>query len=434
MCLSDKEDVEMNRFFAFLCIIKFSIYMVVGIAVISEATVEKQPPPPQKQPHPSEKRVAVLYFKDSSNFDNPVGCGCIPNFVGAIFSTKKMWDLEAGFITMLDRKLAETSIYQPVSRDELLDAMAEMTLSRRSVMKLTKDQREKLAKLLKAEVLVIGEIKKFGQNRIKANASRSLTESGRESQAVPISTSYMTRFAAMGHRNRAFVKLEMKFYEASGNEIATVPIDVSRRDSLAGTNIAGLKASVTESGTEFQFGQTKERQGKLIRPITKPTQLNKIKFASPEYDLTLFGMVTNEAMIETVIALRDNFGPNFITPWETPEQSDDQEKQVDDAIAKRPIKITYVDTDNQDMIYINAGSAKRLAIGQQFAVYTDGSPIHDVDTGEILDYTKKKIATVSVTEILSNKLSVVRIVEKIGDIKRGDLLKSLSTDEVPKEE
>ena len=416
----------MKRFSVLFAIITFCTYMCIGITTISYATTEKAP-------NPSEKRVAVLYFQDNSNFDNPVGCGCIPNFVGVIFSTKKMWDLEAGFQTILNRKLAETTIYQPVSRDELLDAMAEMAISRHNLKKLDKNQREKLAELLNADVLIVGEIKNFGQRRMKAEASRSLTESGRETQSVPLSTSYMTRFAAMGHRNRAYVKLNMKFYEASGNEIAAVPINVSRRDSLAGTNIAGLKASVTESGTEFRFGQTKERQGKLRRPITKPTQLNKIKFASPEYDLTLFGIVTNEALIKTVIALRDNFGPNFITPWETPEQKEDEKKQIDEEMAKRPIKITYIDADVQDMIYINAGSARGLAIGQQFSVYTDGAPIRDVDTGEILDYTQKKIATVSVTEILNTKLSIVKIVEKTGEIKRGDLLKSLPTDEVPKE-
>ena len=433
MCLNNKEDVKMNRSYAFLWIITISIFMCVGFTAICEATTEEEPLPPQKKTHPSEKRVAVLHFKDSSNFDDPVGCGCIPNFVGAVFSTKKMWDLEAGFATILARKLAETSIYQPISRDELLDAMAEMTLSRRDLMKLDKDQRTKLAKLLNADVIIVGEIKKFGQTRMKANASRSLTESGRETQSVPISTSYMTRFAAMGHRNRAFVKLNMKFYEASGNEIATVPIDVSHRDSLAGTNIAGLKASVTESGSEFQFGQTKEKLGNRTRPITKTTQLNKIKFASPEYDRTLFGIATNDALIKTVIKLRDSFGPNFITPWETPENKEEQKKQVDEAMAKRPIKITYVETDDQNVIYINAGSAKGIAIDQQFAVYTDGPPIRDVDTGEILDYSKKKIATVAVTEILNEKLSIVKIVEKTGDIKRGDLLKSLTSDD-PKEQ
>ncbi len=423
----------MNRSYAFLWIITISIFMCVGFTSICEATTEEEPPPPQKETHPSEKRVVVLHFKDSSNFDDPVGCGCIPNFVGAVFSTKKMWDLEAGFATILARRLAETSVYQPVSRDELLDAMAQMTLSRRNLMKIDKDQRAELAKLLNADVIIVGEIKKFGQTRMKANASRSLTESGRETQSVPISTSYMTRFAAMGHRNRAFVKLNMKFYEASGNEIATVPIDVSHRDSLAGTNIAGLKASVTESGSEFQFGKTKEKFGNRTRPITKTTQLNKIKFASPEYDRTLFGIATNDALIKTVIELRDSFGPNFITPWETPENKEEQKKQVDEAMAKRPIKITYVETDDQNVIYINAGSAKGIAIDQQFAVYTDGPPIRDVDTGEILDYTKKKIATVAVTEILNEKLSVVKIVEKTGDIKRGDLLKSLTSDD-PKEQ
>ena len=420
------EKKTMKRFLELLPIIIINIFLSIGIATINYATVEDTS-------NPSEKRVAVLYFEDNSNFDNPVGCGCVPNFVGAIFSTKKMWDLEAGFQTILNRKLAETSIYQPVSRDELLDAMAEMSISRQNLRKLDKKQREKLADLLNADVLIVGEIKNFGQNRMKANASRSLTESGREAQSVQVSTSYMTRFAAMGHRNRAFVKLNMTFYEASGNEIITTPINVSRRDSMAGTNIAGLKASVTESGTELRFGQTKEKRGTLRRPITKPTQLNKVKFATPEYDSTLVGIATNEALIKTVIALRDNFGPNFITPWETPEQKDDKEEQVDEEMPKRPIKITYIDADNQDLIYINAGSARGLAIGQHFTVYTDGAPIRDVDTGEILDYTKMKIAIVSVTEILNTKLSIVKTVEKTGEIKRGDLLKSLPTDEVPKE-
>ena len=34
------------------------------------------------------------------------------------------------------------------------------------------------------------------------------------------------------------------------------------------------------------------------------------------YDETLSGMVTNEALVKVVLALRDSVGPNFITPWE----------------------------------------------------------------------------------------------------------------------
>ena len=399
----------MKRFISFLFLTGLSVYFVFAAVSLGDANTAK--------PHPSAKRVAVLHFEDKSRFDSSTGCGCVPNFIGKIFGTKKKWDLEAGFPTLLNRKLAETIVYQPVSRDELLDAMAKMNLSRHNLKKLNKAQRAELAKHLNADVIVMGEIRDFGQPRMKANASRTLREGGREAKAAPLTASYMTGVQVMGYRYRGIVKLNMKFFEASGNEIATVPISVVRY----------------ESGTHLRFGQTSEQHGKNVRPIVKPTELNKIKFATPEYDRTLLGMVTDEALIKTVLALRDNFGPNFITPWDTPEDSGEQEKKVDEGASKRPIKITYVDSENPDMIYINAGSARGLAVDQKFDVYTDGEPIRDIDTGEILDYIPKKIATVAVVEIRNDRLSVVKIVEKTGNLQRGDLLKSIPIAEVTKE-
>ncbi len=431
----------MKRFILFLFLIGISISFV-GVAVSqgntvtedkSNSTTEDKKPEDNK-PHPSTKRVAVLYFEDHSRFDSSTGCGCVPNFIGKIFGTKKKWDLEAGFATLLKRRLAETTVYQPVSRDELLDAMAKMTLSRHSLKKLNKAQRAALAKHLNADVIVLGDIREFNQSGMKADASRSLTDSGRESQSTSITASYMTGFSAVGYQYRVRVKLNMKFYDASGNEITTVPISAARNHRLAGTRVAGLEASITEDGANLRFGQTKEIYGKNIRPIVKSTELNKIKFATPEYDRTLLGMVTNEALIKVIVALRDNFGPNFITPWETQVASEAQEKKADEEALKRPIKITYVDSENPDMIYINAGSARGLAIDQKFAVYTHGKPILDVDTGDILDYVPKKIATVAVVEIRNDRLSVVKIVEKKDDLKRGDLLKSIPASEDAKQE
>ncbi len=414
----------MKRNTTFLLLSVLSAWLFIGTIAYANTTTE--------QPHPSTKRIAVLYFEDNSNFDSPTGCGCVPNFIGRIFSTKKKWDLEAGFVTMLKRKLAETTVYQPISHDELLEAMAQMTLSPRSLKKLNKEQREKLAKLLKADVIVIGDIRDFDDSRMRANASRTLREGGRE--AANVSASYMTGFAAMGYTHRAIVKLTMKFYEASGNEIATVPINEKRYHRLAGTQISGLEASITESGTHLRFGQSSEQHGKNVRPIVKRTELNKIKMATPEYNKTLLGMVTNDALIKVVLAIRDHYGPNFITPWETPTEDSEKEKKVDVEALKRPIKITYVDTDDPDMIYINAGSARDLAIGQKFAVFTQGKPIRDIDTGEILDYLPKRIATVAVDEIRNDRLSIVKIIEKKGELKRGDMLKTIPNEEEAKDQ
>ena len=93
-------------------------------------------------------------------------------------------------------------------------------------------------------------------------------------------------------------------------------ISASRDHSYAGTKFGRLEASMTEEGTNLSFGQTRDSRRKNPRPIVRPTELNQIQFASAEYDRTLFGMVTNEALIKVVLALRDNVGPNFITPWE----------------------------------------------------------------------------------------------------------------------
>ena len=71
----------MKRFFSYLLLVGFSLGFIVSTVAVSEAT--------------PKKRVAVLYFEDNSRFDSPTGCGCIPGFIGNIFSTKKRWDLEA---------------------------------------------------------------------------------------------------------------------------------------------------------------------------------------------------------------------------------------------------------------------------------------------------------------------------------------------------
>ena len=419
----------MKRYFQILLItiLSYSAIFLLAVAVVDANTTTDT-----EEPHPSTKRIAVLYFEDNSNFDSSTGCGCVPNFIGIIFGTKKKWNLETGFETILNRRLAETTIYQPVSKDELLDAMAQMTLSPNRLKKLNKEQRAEFAKLVNADVIVIGDIKDFGQTRLKANASRTLREGGRE--ANNISASYRTGFAAMGYSHKAIVKLNAKFYDASGNEIATIPINVKQYHRLAGTQVSGLEASVTESGTMLRFGQSSELHGKNVRPIVKPTELNKIKkMTAPEYERTLLGRVTNEALIKVVLAIRDNYGPNFITPWEVNPENTEEKRKVDEETLKRPIKVTYVDSENANMIYINAGSARNLAIGQQFAVFTRGEPIRDIDTGEILDYAPKRIATVAVNEIRNDRLSVVKVIEQKGELKRGDMLKTIPKEEIAKE-
>ena len=404
----------MRRFCSHLLWVGFSLCFVIGTTALSEAT--------------TKKRIAVLYFEDHSRFDSPTGCGCVPGFIGNIFSTKKRWDLEAGFAKMLNRKLVETNVYEPVGKDELLDAMAFMTLSRQTLRKMDQEQRAALAKRLNADVIVVGDIRRFNQERLRTNASRTLREGGRQAQRG--TASYMAPVILRGSLHRVTIKLNMKFYNASGNVVAEPRISATRDHSYAGTKFASLEASVTEEGTNLTFGQTPDTRRKNPRPIVKPTDLNEIQFASTEYDRTLFGMVTNEALIKVVLALRDSVGPNFITPWESNTEAAKKAEGAPEKIAEGTIKgkIQYVDNENLDKIYINIGSNRGIAINQEFAVYTRGKPVRDLDTGEILTYLEKQVAVVAVAEILNDKISVFRVVEMTESLKIGDVVREITLD------
>ena len=127
------------------------------------------------------KRVVVLYFEDHSRFDHPTGCGCIPTGpFGKFFGGRKghtRWHLKEGFTEILNRKLGQSEVYEPVSQDELLDAMAESGLSRRG-LRSDPEKRAQLAKTLKVQALIVGDIRKFNQERVKANAGRLIRQGG----------------------------------------------------------------------------------------------------------------------------------------------------------------------------------------------------------------------------------------------------------------
>ena len=405
----------MKRFFSCL-LMGFGLCFMIGTVAVSDDA--------------PKKRIAVLYFEDHSRFDSATGCGCVPSFIGNLVSTKKRWDLEAGFAKMLNRKLVETNVYEPVSKDELLDSMAFMTLSRQNLKKLDQAQRATLAKHLKADIIVVGDIRRFNQERLRANASRTLREGGREAQRGSASASYLAPVILRGSTHRATIKLNMKFYNASGNSVAEPQISASRDHRYLGTKFASLEASATEEGTNLSFGQTTDSQRRNPRPIVKPTELNRIQFASTEYERTLFGVVTNEALIKVVLALRDSVGPNFITPWEPKTANAKGEGETPVTAPGEPVKgkIQYVDDEHPDKIYVNIGSSKRIAINQEFAVYTKGKPVRDLDTGEILTYVPKQIGLVAVSEILNDKISIFRVVEMAEPIKIGDAVHEITPD------
>ena len=383
------------------------------------------------------KRVVVLAFEDHSRFDSPTGCGCIPTggVLGKIFGGTKRrtdWDLSAGFRTLLNRKLAQTQVYEPITQDEIMDGMAKLRISRKSVMSSAKS-RDQLLKELNAEVIIIGDVRKFNQERVRANASRSLIEgnTGNASNSMRnMPLGYMTGYEMIGYLYSATVDLNADFFGTAGRKIATRKISARKRHQLGGAKMAAFEAGTTEQGSEFRLGQSPaSEEKKRLRPIVDPAILRKIGFGSPTFDRTLFGLATDEVLGKVVQALREVIGPELIAD-NLNSGSKDSRKTVTKEFAG---KIIYADLENPDQCYINIGSARNIAVQQKLEVNA-AEPLVDPDTYEILGYLSRKIGIIEVTEIQTDRLSKVRIIEGFGKIKIGDEVKVIKVEEPEEEE
>ena len=383
------------------------------------------------------KRVAILSFEDHSRFDSPTGCGCIPTggLIGKIFGGTKRrtdWDLSSGFRILLNRKLAETGVYEPLTQDEIMDGMAKLRISRRSIMS-NAESRDKLLKELNTEVIIIGDVRKFNQERVRANASRSLIEgssgsTGRNMHNMPLG--YMTGYQMVGYVYSATVNLNADFFGASGEKIATRKVSARKRHQLGGAKIAAFQAVTTEQGSEFRLGQSpKSEEKKKLRPIVDPALLRKIGFGSPTFNRTLFGLATDEALDKIVLALREVIGPELVAD-NLNSASKNSQKPVNREIIG---KIIYADPDNPDQCYINIGSAQSVTVQQKLVVST-AEPLVDPDTNEVLGYLSKKIGMIEVTEIQTDRLSKVRIIEGFGKIKKGDEVKAAAVEDPEEKE
>ncbi len=368
------------------------------------------------------KRVVVLYFEDHSRFDHPTGCGCIPTgpFSGLFGGRKhhKRWHLKEGFTELLNRKLGKSEIYEPVSQDELLDAMAELGLSRRGLRSDSK-KRAQLAKLLKVEALITGDIRKFNQERVKANAGRLIRQGAQGFQSA--TANYVGGVQVRGSLYIASIQLEMQLFGTSGDEIDNPKIAARKQHQLGGLTMGPLDGVITEQGTELQFGQSPGLKRKP-RPIVAPTELNQIEFGSERYDKTLFGMATEDALNKVVLALRENIGPAL--PGSDAMVQNQASKSGQPAPQASIIQgsIIYVDSKDPENTYINIGSDKGVTLDQQLRVYTIESLV-DPDTGDVLGVIPKPVGVVKVVEVQTDRLSRVQIIEGFGKIKKGDRVK-----------
>lgn len=360
------------------------------------------------------RRVAVLQFDDHSNFDSSTGCGCLPpwpfNILFGSRSIGEKWDLKNGLPSMLIEQLDGKDYYQPVSPDELLDAMARLNLSKKELSK-SAESRAKLAKELELDALVLGDIREFGQERLRGEASRRYAQGGGVSSGI---RGYTGGISAKGYYYSATVEINLLIYGHSGHPLAKPKVQSKERYEFGGTNVGPFKAHVSNKGTTVQIGNQKVAQGTAKPPIVSQQRLRHIKFGSEKYKRTLLGIVTSQVLNQTIDQLRQAIGP-----------PDSELEKPSHPVSG---KIASVDSEAPNKTYINLGSKHGIESGDKLSVYKTVE-VTDPDTTEVLGKRQQKIGLIEITEVISHRLSKAKILKGLGKIERGNIVSNKPREE-----
>ncbi|MBC8233916.1 hypothetical protein H8E77_30575 [bacterium] len=358
----------------------------------------------------ASRRVVILYFDDHSRFDSPTGCGCIPNPVGLLFGTGRKytkWNLKTGFRDLLNVQLMESQVYEPVHPDDLAIAFAELEIKKRDLKYESK--RAALADKLNLDAMLIGDIRKFNQERVRGSASRIIRDGGQNFGGVG-------GIQASGYYYRASVHIKLRIYDATGREIAISEIKESSTYELGGIKATPFTAIASSTGTKVKVGTTTVTEARQPDPIVHRDKLDQIDFGSLEYQKTLFGIASGKALNEIILKLRQRIGPELL-----PEEEIKQASQPDSAVTLKGIVASVI--ENPPQVYINLGSKHGIEVGGKLTVYEQGKEITDPETGELLGYEDDKVGLVEIIDVMSPTLSKANILEGAANIKRGDAVK-----------
>jgi hypothetical protein len=332
------------------------------------------------------EKVAVLYFTDHSGFGS--GCGCLSFWpLNVIFGTgqsREEWNLRSGFRDLLNEKLSEAGyiIVEPGYADKALQEMGKGDLAA-------------LADKLGADVMVAGDIRKFEQHHSRASSQGPTVLSPGESMTM------VTMGGIGGFFYSASVKADVTIYDSSGEELERAEISSKKdlRDFYMGL------VSVT-----YHRGDTKEKTDAPGHepPIVDPKKLDTMKFGTDEFkNRTLFGMATMDVMGKIVAKVEEHLKPPVLPPVQG--------------------KIIYVGTGKrlkENEVYINLGAGDGLRPRHRLGVYVEALQLTDPDTGKELDtLPEKKVGVIKVSKIEADHLSIAEIVEKTGQIERGNIVK-----------
>ncbi len=360
------------------------------------------------------KRLAVLEFQDSSGFDSPRGCGCIPmgpleKLFGRTRGARERWDLAAGFRDMLTTTLESAYGYEPISPEEMNAALAQLKLNPKDLKK--EAARKRLAAHLGADALLTGKIEKFRQERLRGGTSGKMGGGGTFSATGKVGVE--------AAHYRASARVQFTAYGPEGRELLSARIDETATYSVGSAQTGPLATSLDNQGASTRLGSQDAAAPKRQPPIVEYSLLNRIKFgvngwdapekrgAPPNYRRTLLGIVTAKTLNSAVVQLRDRIGPAL------PEEG-----EAEPAREALIGKIAFI---QENEIYINLGGKHKVKTGDMFRVYREGEPVLDPDTGEKIGAVEKLIGTIRVEEAMRPAMS--RAVLVTGEALRGDIVR-----------
>ncbi len=350
-----------------------------------------------------QKRVAVLYFEDHSHFNSPAGCGCLPSWgilrwlLSGRPKGKEIWDLERGFRRMMNEALAKSGVYEPIPPERIEEFCRRMNVKVEDLGR-REDLRARLAEELDLDAMITGEVLKFGQERFRGIVGGKSRITGNVLAGVGL----------RGYFYVASVAIKVYIYDRSGEEISSFKIGKKATHQFGTIGAGPIKTIISDMGLETRFG-AQPISSKITKehPIVESEELDRIKFASPQYHKTLFGIATDSALEEAVYRIRQEIGPR------------PPEKGVKPGALEG--KIIHVSEDGT--IFVNVGSDKGVTVGMRFEVLST-IPLIDPDTGEVLGKTTERIGVIEITKVESGRLSKAKAMKGNG-FKKGDVIRNL---------
>ena len=331
-------------------------------------------------------KIAVLSFANHSGFDSSSGCLSVwpLNVIFGSGNKGEKWDISAGFRDMLNEKLSAAgySIVEPDLMDETLESVGEKDMAA-------------LVKELDADILIVGDIKKFDQHRMRASSqgpTRLNSGSGMELTAMG---------GVGGYYYSATVDTDIIIYDNSGDKVESVEVNSKKdvRDFYMGVWLMTYHRGDTDEGKSGTKPQN---------PIVDYGKLDKMKFGSDEFNnKTLFGMTTMDVMDQIVVKIERYLSPAGLATAEG--------------------KVIYLGTGErlkENEIYINLGAGDEVKTGQRLGIFVKGILLTDPDTGEELgSIAEKKVGVIRISKVEAEHLSIAEIIEKTGEIERGNIVK-----------